>query len=167
MGGGRGSLLDDGVTTRRAMLLAAGGAADGPANAAEPPLVTAASYGEVDMAQALIAAGADLEAPGFAVPGGTALTHAVEFGNTEVVDVLAAAGAVVHDIAEAAGGGNLDAYALSEVPIGSRAQAARAAAVCERLDVLDQLIASGVPVDANPDTCDPDGSSTLLHEAAY
>jgi hypothetical protein len=149
------------------VLLAAGGAADGPANAAEPPLVTAASYGEVDMAQALIAAGADLEATGYAVPGGTALAHAVEFGNTEVVDVLAAAGAVVHDIVEAAGVGNLDAYALSEIPIGSRAQAARAAAVCGRLDILDELIASGVPVDADPDTGDPDGSRTLLHEAAY
>lgn len=41
------------------MLLAAGGAANGPADAAEPPLVTAASYGE-DMVEALIAAGADL-----------------------------------------------------------------------------------------------------------
>jgi hypothetical protein len=73
----------------------------------------------------------------------------------------------VHDIVEAAGVGRLDAYALPEVPIDSRAQAARAAAVCERLDILGQLIASGVPVDADPDTGDPDGSSTLLHEAAY
>ncbi len=149
------------------VLLAAGGAANGPADAAEPPLVTAASYGEVDMAEALVAAGADLEATGRAVPGGTALTHAVEFGNKEVVDVLAAAGAVVHDIVEAAGVGSLDAYALSEVAIGLRARAARAAAVCERLDVLDQLIASGVPVDGDPDTGDRDGSRTLLHEAAY
>ena len=119
------------------------------------------------MAQALIAAGADLEATGFAVPGGTALAHAVEFGNAEVVDLLAAAGAVVHDIAEAAGVGNLDAYVLSEIPIGSRARAAKAAAVCERIDVLDELIASGVPVDGDPDTGDPDGSRTLLHEVAY
>jgi len=57
--------------------------------------VTAAGSGEVDMAQALIAAGADLEATGVAIPGGTALTHAVEFGNTEVVDVPAAAGGLV------------------------------------------------------------------------
>jgi len=149
------------------VLLAAGGGVDGPADAAEPPLVTAASYGEVDMAQTLIAAGADLEVTGFAVPGGTALAHAVEFGNTGVVDVLAAAGAVVHGVVEAAGVGNLDAYVPSEIPIASRALAARAAAVCERLDVLDQLITSGVPVDADPDTGDPDGSRTLLHEAAF
>jgi len=149
------------------VLLVAGGAVDGPADAAEPPLVTASSYGEVDMALALIAAGADLEATGFAVPGGTALTHAVEFGNTEVVDVLAAAGAVVHDITEAAGVGDLDGYDLSAISLSSRARAARAAAVCERVDVVDQLIASGVSVDADPDTGDPDGSRTLLHEAAY
>jgi ankyrin repeat protein len=84
--------------------------------AADPPLVTAASYGEVDMARRLIAPGADLEATGVAISGGTALTHAVEFGNTEVVDEAAAAGAVVHDVVEAGG--------VSEVPIGSRAQAA-------------------------------------------
>jgi hypothetical protein len=153
------------------VLLAAGGAAEGPTDTPEPPLVTAASYGEAGMAQALIDAGADLEARAATdaggVPGGTALNHAIAFGNTEVVDVLAAAGAVVHDIIEAAGVGKLDGYALTEAPIGSRAQAARAAAVCERLDVLDQLIASGVPVDADPDTGSPDGSSTLLHEAAY
>lgn len=149
------------------VLLAAGGVADGPADAAEPPLLTAASYGEVDMVRALIAADADLETTGFAVPGGTGLAHAVAFGNTEVVDVLAAAGAVVHDIVEAAGVGNLDAYALSEIPIGSRAKAARAAAVCERLKTLDLLLASGVSVDSDPDTGQGDGSSTLLHEAAY
>ena len=149
------------------VLLAAGGAADGPADAAEPPIVTAASYGEVAMVQVLIAAGADLEATGFAVPEGTALTHAVEFGNTEVVDILADAGAVIHDLTEAAGAGDLDGYDLSATSLSSRARAARAAAVCERVDVLDQLIASGVPVDADPDTGEPDGSRALLHEAAY
>jgi ankyrin repeat protein len=102
-----------------------------------------------------------------AVPAGTALAHAVVFGNTEVVDVLAAAGAVVHDIVEAAGVGNIDSYQLSEIPIDSRAKATRAAAVCERLETLDLLLASGVPVDAEPDTGQEDGSSTLLHEAAY
>jgi ankyrin repeat protein len=149
------------------VLLSAGSAANGPADAPEPPLVTAASYGEVDMVQELIAAGADLEVVGVAVPGGTALTHAVEFGNTEVVDLLAEAGAVVHTISEAAGVGALDGFDLSAEPLSARARAARAAAVCERVDVLDQLIASGVPVDADPDTGVPDGSRTLLHEAAY
>jgi hypothetical protein len=33
--------------------------------------------------------------------------------------------------------------------------------------VLDQLIANGVPVDADPDTGDPAGSRTLIHEATY
>ena len=149
------------------VLLAAGGAVNGPAGAAEPPLVTAASYGEVDIVRALIESGADLEATGFAVPGGSALAHAIAFGNTEVVDVLAAAGGVAHDIVEAAGVGNIDSYPLSQIPIASRARAARAAVVCERLETLELLLASGVPVDADPNSGQGDGSSTLLHEAAY
>ena len=153
------------------VLLAAGGTADGPADAAEPPLVTAASYGEADMVRALIDAGADLEGRAASnaggVPGGTALVHAIAFGNIEVVDVLAASGAVVHDIVEAAGVGNIDGWPLYETPIGERARAARAAAVCERLETLAVLLASGVPVDADPNTSREDGSSTLLHEAAY
>jgi hypothetical protein len=150
-----------------AVLLAAGGEADGPDGAAEPPLVTAASYGEADMVLALIEAGADLEATGFAVPAGTALAHAVQFGSVDVVDVLAGSGAVIHDLAEAAGVGNLDGYDLTSVSLEWRARATRAAAVCERLPILDQLIESGVPVDADPDTGQLDGSRTLLHEAAY
>jgi hypothetical protein len=149
------------------VLLAAGGDADGPQDAAEPPLVTAASYGEPGMVRALIEAGADLEATGFAVPDGTALAHAVEFGNVEVVDVLAEAGAVIHNLIEAAGVGSLEGNDLANMPLDLRARAARAAAVCERLEVLDLLIESGVAVDADPDTGQPDGSRTLLHEAAY
>jgi hypothetical protein len=149
------------------VLLAAGGAADGTTDGPEPPLVTAASYGEVDMVRALIDAGADLESTGFAVQGGAALAHAVEFGNAEVVDVLAGAGAIVHDIVHAGGVGDLDGYDLSATSVAVRARAARAAAVCERLDTLDQLIATGVPVDADPDTGQANGSRTLLHEAAY
>lgn len=103
--------------------------------------------------------------PGHALSA-RALTHAVEFGNSDVVDLLANAGAVVHAITEAAGVGILDGYDLLAISLSSLARAARAAAVCERVDVLDQLIARGVPVDADPDTGDPDGSRALLHEAA-
>ena len=149
------------------VLLAAGGAANGPSDSAEPPVVTAASYGEAEMVRALIDSGADLEATGVAVAGGTALAHAVEFGNSVVVDVLAHAGAVAHELTEAVGIGNLSGYDLAGIPPAARARAARAAAVCERLDALDQLVGSGVPVDADPDTGRPDGSRTLLHEAAY
>jgi len=150
-----------------AVLINAGGASDGPAGTAEAPLVTAASYGEVDMVRVLIEAGADLEAKGSAVPGGTALAHAVEFGNAEVVDMLAAAGATARTLVEAAGVGNLAGFTLPDLPIGLRAQACRAAAVCERLETLDLLLGSGVPVDADPETGQANGSRTLLHEAAY
>jgi hypothetical protein len=100
------------------------------------------------MVRALIEAGADLEATGFAVPDGTALAHAVEFGNVEVVDVLAEAGAVIHNLIEAAGVGSLEGNDLANMPLDLRARAARAAAVCERLEVLDLLIP---PTGANPD----------------
>jgi hypothetical protein len=149
------------------LMLEAGGAADGPDGAAEPPLVTAASYGEVEIVRALIDAGANLEATGFAVPGGTALAHAVEFGNSMVVDVLVEAGAVVYDIVQVAGVGNIDTQYLAGTSVATRARAGRAAVVCERLETLELIFASGVPVDADPDSGRANGSRTLLHEAAY
>lgn len=149
------------------ILLTAGAPADGPAGAPEPPLVTAASYGEADMVRALIEAGADLNVTGFAVPDGDALAHAIEFGNTGVVDVLAQAGAAVGDLVVAAGVGDLDGHDVAGASLARRARAARAAAVCERLSVLDQLVDSGVPVDADPETGMSYGSCTLLHQAAY
>ena len=78
---------------------------------ARRPLITAASYGDADVARELIAAGADLEAVAApdagGVPGGTALLHAAVFGMTPVLDVLVAAGARVRGIEEAAAAGDL------------------------------------------------------------
>lgn len=149
------------------VILAAGAAPNGEPGSPEPPLVTAASYLETDMVRALVAAGADLQATGFAVPGGTALAHAVEFGNVEVVDVLVAAGAITHDIVEAAGVGDLTGFLDPDTAVAELARAYRAAAVCERLDVIDELLNTGLPVDADPETGDADGSRTVLHDAAY
>ena len=77
----------------------------------ETPLITAASYGDADVARELIAAGADLEAlaapDAGGVPGGTALLHAAVFGMTPVLDVLVAAGARIRGIEEAAAAGDL------------------------------------------------------------
>jgi hypothetical protein len=42
----------------------------------------------------------------------------------------------------------------------------KAAAVCERLEVIDQLIAAQLPVDTNPDTGLSDGGRTVLSEIA-
>lgn len=145
------------------VLLAAGTPVDGPDGCVEPPLVTAASYGETDMARALIEAGADLEATGFAVPGGTALAHAVQFGNTDTVDLLVHAGAVVHNLVEAAGAGHLGNFIEEEAPAPEQARALVAAAVNERVGVIDQLLATGLAIDADTDA----SGASALHWAAY
>ncbi len=57
---------------------------DGAPGDAETPLMTAASYGDAEVARVLVEAGADLAATASpdagAVPGGTALRHAAVFG---------------------------------------------------------------------------------------
>lgn len=141
------------------VLLAAGAPVDGPVGCDETPLITAASYGEPEVARVLVAAGAELEATGHAVPGATALGHAVHFGQTAVVDLLVSAGARVGSPWEAAGGGDAGP-ALASGP-QERAQALRAAAVNERLEVVDRLLTAGTPVDVEVH------GATVLHWAAW
>ncbi|HJU81518.1 MAG TPA: ankyrin repeat domain-containing protein [Acidimicrobiia bacterium] len=132
-------------------LLAAGAAVDGDPGSSETPLITAASYGNAEVAQVLIEAGANLEARSAAdsggVPGGTALLHAAVFGMTEVVDLLIAAGAAVDGIEVAAAAGDITAF-LDNAPPDARIRALVMAATHERLEVIDQLIAALTPVDA-------------------
>lgn len=87
--------------------------------------MTAASYGDAQVARVLIDAGADLDATASAtaggVPGGTALRHAVVFGMTDVVEVLLAAGAT--DLVHAAAAGDLTAILTPDTSLkrtGSR-----------------------------------------------
>jgi uncharacterized protein len=134
----------------------------------EPPLITAASHGEPEMVRVLIDAGADLEATGYAAPGSrTALAHAVHYGIVSAVDILVEAGAVVHDLVEAAGVGDIDVFALAEESHETRVHALRAAAVCERLKVVDQLLDTGVDVNAEFRTLTERGGGTALHCAAW
>lgn len=128
------------------LLLAAGAPVNGNAGDGETPLITAVSYGEAAVTQALIEAGANLEATGYAVPSGTALAHAIEFGAPHLVDMLIAAGARVRTLREAAGAGDLGDQLALVVDQEERAQALRAAALCGRLAVIDELLAAGVPV---------------------
>lgn len=133
----------------------------------EPPLITAASHGEPGMVRALIDAGADLEATGYAAPGSaTALAHAVHYGIVGAVDVLVAEGARVHDIVEAAGVGDVGEY-LAGASEAERAVALRAAAVCERLGVIDRLLGTGLAVDLEFRTLTEPGGATALHCAAW
>lgn len=132
-------------------LIAAGAAVDGDPGASETPLITAASYGNAEVAQVLIEAGANLDARSAAdsggVPGGTALLHAAVFGMTEIVDLLIAAGATVDGIEVAAAAGDVTAF-LDKATPDARIRAVVMAATHERLEVIDQLIAAGTPVDA-------------------
>jgi ankyrin repeat protein len=132
-------------------LIAAGAAVDGDPGASETPLITAASYGDAEVAQVLIEAGAKLEAcsapDSGGVPGGTALLHAAVFGMTEVVDLLIAAGAAVDGIEVAAAAGDVTAF-IDSAPVDARIRALVMAATHERLEIIDQLIAAGTPVDA-------------------
>lgn len=133
-------------------LLKAGAPVDGDPAAPETPLITAASYGDGDVARILVGAGADLNATAAptsgGVPGGTALRHAAVFGMTDVVDVLVAAGATIHDIAEAAAAGNITGWLHADTPLQDRVRAFVMAADHQRLDVINQLVAAGTPVDA-------------------
>ena len=133
-------------------LLEAGAPVQGLPDDLETPLITAASYGDAEVAQALIDAGAELDARAAqssgGVPGGTALLHAAVFGMTDVVDVLVAAGAPAHGIEEAAAAGDISGWLDPTTPADARVRALVMAADHQRLEVIDQLIAAGTPVDA-------------------
>ena len=148
------------------MLLAAGAYVDGPPGASETTLMTAASYGDPEVAGILVEAGADLTSTAAphagGVPGGTALRHAAVFGMTAVVDLLVASGSPITDLAEAAAAGDVTGRLTPQPPLAERVYALRLAAGNERLSVIDELLAAGTPVDG----LDADGS-TALHEAAY
>jgi len=135
------------------VLIDAGASVDGHRGDQETPLITAASYGDAEVARVLIEAGADIEARATAdaggVPGGTALLHAAVFGMTEVIDVLVAAGARVHGIEEAAAAGDVTGWLTAEADLQARIRALVVAADHQRLEVIDELIAAGTPVDAD------------------
>jgi ankyrin repeat protein len=134
------------------LLLAAGAPVDGRAGDPETPLITAASYGDAEVARVLLEAGADLEATAAedagGVPGGTALLHAAVFGMTEVLDVLVAAGARVRSLPEAAAAGDTTGWLTAATPLDDRVRALVMAADHQRLEVIDALVAAGTPVDA-------------------
>lgn len=133
------------------VLIASGAPVDGEAGAPETPLITAASYGDAAVAAVLIAAGADVDAVAAAdaggVPGGSALLHAAVFGATEVVDLLVAADARVRSLEEAAAAGALGDWLQRNPDPEARLRALVMAADHARIAVIDELVATGVPVD--------------------
>lgn len=133
------------------VLLAAGAPVDGAPQHSETPLMTAASYGDLEVARVLIEAGAELDARAAAdaggVPGGTALMHAAVFGMTAVLDLLAAAGAQPHGIESAAAVGDITDWLTPDTPPQARLRALTFAADHQRVEVIDQLIDARTPVD--------------------
>jgi ankyrin repeat protein len=132
-------------------LLAAGAPADGDPQDSETPLITAASYGDAEVAAALIEAGADLEARAApnagGVPGATALLQAAVFGMTAIVDLLVAAGAAVDSLETAAAAGDVTGWLSPDTDLQARLRALVFAADHQRLAVIDRLLQAGTPVD--------------------
>jgi ankyrin repeat protein len=133
-------------------LIDAGAPVDGPPDDAETPLMTAASYGDLEVARVLIGAGATIDArarpDSGGVPGGTALMHAAVFGMTEVLDLLADAGGQPHGIESAAAIGDISDWLTPDTPLQARIRALGFAADHQRLNVIDELIGHHTPVDA-------------------
>lgn len=134
------------------VLIAAGAPVDGVPDARETPLITAASYGDAEIAAVLIAAGADVDATARhnagGVPGGSALLHAAVFGMTEVIDLLVHAGARVRSLEEAAAAGDITTWPVADAPVETRLRALVMAADHQRINVIDTLVAADTPVDA-------------------
>ena len=133
-------------------LIDAGAPVDGDPADKETPLITAASYGDAEVARVLINAGANVDARSAddsgGVPGGSALLHAAVFGMTEVLDELVAAGAEVHSLEEAAAAGDVAGWLTPDSPLQARIRALVFAADHQRLSVIDELVDAGTPVDA-------------------
>jgi hypothetical protein len=147
-------------------LIEAGAPVNGRPGDKETPLITAASYGDADVAKVLIEAGADIEAISAPDSGGApscnALVHAAVFGMTGVLDVLVAAGARIDSLEMAAAAGDITGWPLDRFTMQSRIRALVFAADHQRLEVIDQLIAARTPVNE----ADAEWGRLPLHIAA-
>ena len=147
-------------------LIDAGAPVNGHPGDKETPLITAASSGDAEVARVLIEAGADLDAVSAPDSGGapssTALGHAAVFGMTGVLDVLVAAGARIDSLEMAAAAGDITGWPLARFTLQSRIRALVFAADHQRLEVIDQLIAAGTPVNE----ADAEWGRLPLHTAA-
>ena len=161
-------LWDHGRQTELAeILIEAGAPVNGLPTSGETPLHGAASLGEPGVADVLIDHGANLEAvatyPG--IPNGTPLDFAVHFGMVEVVDLLVIRGAKVLSARMAAGAGQLEKVQSEfESLRGNTDQLLdvyRSATVCDRMAVVEYLLANGLDVNSNMD------GATALHWAAW
>lgn len=137
-------------------LIAAGAPVNGRPGDRETPLITAASYGDAEVARVLIESGASLETlsspDAGGVPSASALTHAAVFGMTDVLDLLVASGANLDSIVLAAAAGDLTGWPVHEASEEDRLLALIMAADHQRLEVIDALLAAGTPINAEDET---------------
>jgi ankyrin repeat protein len=147
-------------------LIEAGALVDGAPDEQETPLITAASYGDAEVAAVLVERGADVDRlakpTSGGVPGGSALLHAAVFGMTDVVDIVVAGGSRVRTLVEGAAAGDIAPWPLAGEGELERLLALIMAAVHERLDVIDALLDAGTPIDA----VDPEWQRQPLRAAA-
>jgi uncharacterized protein len=144
------------------LLLAAGAVPDAPvhgAGHAETPLHWAASSDDVDVAVALIDGGADLEAPGASIAGGTPLDDAVGYGCWHTARLLVARGARVDRLWHAAAlGMAARVRELLDGPPGATQQELDAAfwQACHggQRRIAEYLLERGADIDAVPDHTD-------------
>lgn len=173
------------------LLLEHGADPDTRYNGTETALHWAASGPDnAGVVEALAGAGADVDAGGGVIRGGTPLMNAVHFGFVEVADQLVGLGASVHNMITAAGLGRVDlletwfeddstyrADAVRVLP-GPKAPdrplddaeveswtfgAVRAALMCSQFHVVDWFIERGFDIDHIPD----DEEWGCLHHAGY
>jgi hypothetical protein len=74
--------------------------------------------------------------------------HAAVFGMTDVLDALVTAGAKVRGIVEAAAAGDISGWPVADATEDQCVRALVMAADHQRLNVIDELLDAGTPIDA-------------------
>jgi ankyrin repeat protein len=149
-----------------ALLVAAGANVDARTEGeqGETPLHYAASSDDVDVAEALIDAGADIECPGGSI--GTPLENAIGYGCWHVARLLVARGARVDKLWHAAALGQLDR--LAELMAGNPDQAELNAAFWQachgaQLRAAQYLLDHGADINATVDYADGPAVDQVSH----